>query len=42
MIYKTLTGQFALFFLPLDKWSKIFFNKIRHLGHKIDLVRDIV
>lgn len=27
MIYKTLTGQFALFFLPLDKWYKIFFNK---------------
>lgn len=34
MIYKTLTGQSALFFLPLDKWYKMYFNKIRDLDKK--------
>lgn len=34
MIYRTLTGQFALFFLPLDKWYKMFFNKIRNSDKK--------
>lgn len=34
MIYKTLTGQFALFFLPLDKCYKMFFNKIRDSDKK--------
>ncbi len=34
MIYKTLTGQFALFFLLLDKWYKMYFNKIRDSDKK--------